>query len=63
VPASSATLEHVLGPGAAAGLVDGVERRAPEMLAVGRGLFERWLDRVVAAVPDRPRLERTPRPE
>jgi hypothetical protein len=47
VPAYRASLERTLGPGNAAALVAGVTARAPEMLAAGRLLFERWLDRVV----------------
>jgi GMP synthase-like glutamine amidotransferase len=47
VPAYRASLERTLGPGSAAALVSGVTERAPEMLAAGRFLFERWLDRVV----------------
>jgi GMP synthase-like glutamine amidotransferase len=48
VPEYAASLEHVLGPGAASRFVTRIEERGPEMLGHGRHLFERWLDRVVA---------------
>jgi GMP synthase (glutamine-hydrolysing) len=49
VPEYAASLEHTLGPGTAPGFMAGIEAGAPEMLAHGRALFERWLDEVVAA--------------
>jgi len=48
VPEYAASLERVLGPGAAQEFVAQVEERSPDMLSVGRTLFERWLDAVVA---------------
>jgi GMP synthase (glutamine-hydrolysing) len=47
VPAYAASLERTLGPGAAADFVRRIDERSTEMLANGRALFERWLDRVV----------------
>jgi GMP synthase-like glutamine amidotransferase len=49
VPEYDASLERVLGRGAAAELIRALDARADEMLALGRRLFERWLDRVVHA--------------
>jgi GMP synthase (glutamine-hydrolysing) len=48
VPEYAASLERVLGPGAAQGFVAQVEERSPDMLSVGRALFERWFDVIVA---------------
>jgi GMP synthase-like glutamine amidotransferase len=47
VPEYAASLEHVLGPGAATDFVAEIEARSGEMLEHGRRLFERWLDAVV----------------
>lgn len=47
VPAYAASLERTLGPGAAADFVRRIDERSGEMLAHGRALFERWLERVV----------------
>jgi GMP synthase-like glutamine amidotransferase len=48
VPEYDASLERVLGRGAAGELVRAVEERSSEMLEHGRGLFERWLDHAIA---------------
>jgi GMP synthase (glutamine-hydrolysing) len=48
VPAYEESLERVLGPGSADSFVAQIDEHADEMLGHGRGLFERWLDRVVA---------------
>ena len=45
-----------MGPSALEGAGDflrGIAVHADEMRAAGRSLFERWLDRVVAAAPTR----------
>ncbi len=47
VPEYAASLERVLGRGAAADLVAQIEARSAEMLDHGRALLERWLDAVV----------------
>jgi GMP synthase (glutamine-hydrolysing) len=47
VPEYAASLERVLGPGAATDLVQRLEKRSAEMTAQARALFERWLDAVV----------------
>jgi GMP synthase-like glutamine amidotransferase len=47
VPEYAASLERVLGPGAAGELVTRIDERSTEMLAHGRALFARWLDAVV----------------
>jgi GMP synthase-like glutamine amidotransferase len=47
VPEYAASLERVLGPGATGDFVAGIGEHSAEMLAHGRGLFERWLDAVV----------------
>jgi hypothetical protein len=49
VPEYAASLERTLGAGAAEGFLTEISQRADGMRADGRGLFERWLDRVVAA--------------
>jgi GMP synthase-like glutamine amidotransferase len=49
VPEYAASLERTLGAGAAAGFLAEIGERADGMRAVGRELFERWLDRAVAA--------------
>jgi GMP synthase-like glutamine amidotransferase len=48
VPEYAASLERTLGGEAAAGFLEEIGSRADAMRAVGRNLFERWLDRVVA---------------
>ena len=50
VPAYAASLEQILGPGAAAPFLTAIEERSAEMRANGRGLFERFLDHVVAPI-------------
>ena len=49
----AASLEQTLGPDKAASFLASIEARADEMLAHGRALFERWLDRVVTPEPAR----------
>jgi GMP synthase-like glutamine amidotransferase len=49
VPEYAASLERTLGADSAQGFLAEIGERADGMRAVGRGLFERWLDRVVAA--------------
>ena len=49
VPAYAEALERVLGPGAAVSLVDELGRRAEELRAYGRAIFERWLERASSA--------------
>ncbi|MEZ5102385.1 MAG: type 1 glutamine amidotransferase [Thermoleophilia bacterium] len=49
VPAYEASLEQVLGPGAMPRLLGEFAGAVDGLLASGRTLFERWLDRVVAA--------------
>jgi GMP synthase-like glutamine amidotransferase len=49
VPEYVASLERTLGAEAAPEFLAAVADRAEEMRAAGRALFERWLDRVVAA--------------
>jgi GMP synthase (glutamine-hydrolysing) len=44
VPAYAEALERMLGPGSLERLTDDLARRAAEMRASGRRLFERWLD-------------------
>jgi GMP synthase-like glutamine amidotransferase len=51
VPAYTRSLEQVLGPGAAENFVAQIEQSSAQMLEHGRGLFERWLDAVVATRP------------
>ena len=48
VPEYVASLERALGAERAPAFLAAIEERAEEMRAVGRGLFARWLDRVVA---------------
>jgi GMP synthase-like glutamine amidotransferase len=48
VPAYGEALERVLGPGALDDLIHRLDEHAVDMLAHGRGLFERWLERVYA---------------
>jgi GMP synthase-like glutamine amidotransferase len=50
VPAYAASLERTLGPGAAGPFLASIEERSAEMRSHGRGLFERFLDTVVAPV-------------
>ena len=47
VPEYATSLERVLGTGATGDFVRRIEERSAEMLAHGRGLFERWLDAIV----------------
>ena len=51
VPEYVASLERTLGPEGAPAFLAAIEERADEMRAVGRPLFERWLDRVVSEAP------------
>lgn len=53
VPEYASSLDRTLGPRAATDFLASVERQADEMLAHGRALFERWLDRVVTPEPAR----------
>ena len=53
VPEYAASLEQTLGPDRAASFLASIEAGAGEMLAHGRALFERWLDRVVSREPAR----------
>jgi len=53
VPEYAASLERMLGSGAAAGFLASIEEGAGEMLTHGRTLFERWLDWVVSPEPGR----------
>jgi GMP synthase (glutamine-hydrolysing) len=48
VPEYMESLERTLGVAQAPAFLASIEARADEMRAVGRALFERWLDRVVA---------------
>jgi GMP synthase-like glutamine amidotransferase len=48
VPQYVSSLERTLGAGAAPVFLTAIEERADEMRTLGRALFERWLDRVVA---------------
>ncbi|MGH3111491.1 MAG: type 1 glutamine amidotransferase [Gaiellaceae bacterium] len=48
VPEYVASLERTLGAEHAPAFLTSIEERADEMRAAGRGLFERWLERVVA---------------
>ena len=48
VPEYVTSLERTLGAEAAPAFLSAIEQRAEEMRTVGRVLFERWLDRVVA---------------
>ena len=48
VPEYVESLNRALGADRATDFLVEVEERAGEMRAIGRGLFERWLDRVVA---------------
>ena len=48
VPEYVASLERTLGPDGAPAFLSEIEERADEMRAAGRGLFERWLDRVAS---------------
>jgi len=57
VPEYDASLRRVLGADGAAGLLRAVDERAPEMLGLGRGLFERFLDQVVVGAMRRETLE------
>ncbi len=45
VPSYAEALERALGPAALAGVLGGLAEKAPELRALGRGMFERWLDR------------------
>ena len=47
VPEYVSSLERTLGSSGASAFLASIEERADEMRAVGRVLFERWLDRVV----------------
>jgi GMP synthase (glutamine-hydrolysing) len=47
VPEYVASLERTLGREEASAFLAAIERHSDEMRAAGRGLFERWLDRVV----------------
>jgi hypothetical protein len=47
VPAYAQSLESTLGPGALERLLAGVEEHADVTLPLARGLFGRWLERVV----------------
>jgi GMP synthase-like glutamine amidotransferase len=49
VPEYVQSLERTLGADAAPAFLAEIEKHADEMRAHGRALFERWLDRVVAA--------------
>jgi GMP synthase (glutamine-hydrolysing) len=49
VPEYAASLERTLGADRAHSFLAAIEENAEEMRAAGRQLFERWLDRVVAA--------------
>jgi GMP synthase (glutamine-hydrolysing) len=51
VPAYEEALERVLGPGALDDLIGALEKRADEVLAHGRRLFECWLEVAVRAHP------------
>lgn len=48
VPEYAASLEQTLGAAVAGDFLREIEKRADEMLTVGRTLFEGWLDHVVA---------------
>jgi len=48
VPEYVSSLERTLGREGAPAFLAAIEERADDMRAAGRGLFERWLDRVVA---------------
>jgi GMP synthase (glutamine-hydrolysing) len=48
VPEYVASLEQTLGRGGGPAFLAAIEARAEEMRDLGRGLFERWLDDVVA---------------
>jgi GMP synthase (glutamine-hydrolysing) len=48
VPEYVLSLERTLGAEAAPAFLSAIEDRADEMRTLGRALFERWLDRVVA---------------
>ncbi len=48
VPEYVSSLERTLGSERAPAFLSAIEERADEMRVLGRGLFERWLDRVVA---------------
>ena len=48
VPEYASSLERTLGADAADGFVAEIARRADDLRAVGRSVFERWLDSVVA---------------
>jgi len=48
VPEYVTSLERTLGREGAPAFLAAIEERADDMRAAGRGLFERWLDRVVA---------------
>lgn len=47
MPAYRESLTAVRGEGALDALIADVDRRAPEMVPLARGLFGRWLERVV----------------
>jgi GMP synthase-like glutamine amidotransferase len=51
VPEYADSLARTLGRDAAVDFIASIGERADEMRAQGRVLFERWLDRVVAATP------------
>ncbi|HJU48912.1 MAG TPA: type 1 glutamine amidotransferase [Gaiellaceae bacterium] len=51
VPAYAASLSRTLGADAADGFLRAIGERADEMRRHGRGLFERWLDRVSVTLP------------
>ena len=48
VPEYVASLERTLGADRAPAFLSAIEEGADEMRSAGRGLFERWLDHVVA---------------
>jgi GMP synthase (glutamine-hydrolysing) len=48
VPAYVESLERTLGADGGSAFLAAIDERADEMRAAGRGLFERWLDRVVS---------------
>ena len=47
VPAYSASLEAIKGPGALTRLIDDVAERADTTVPLARALFGRWLEHVV----------------
>lgn len=51
VPEYVSSLERTLGREGGPAFLAAIERRADDMRAAGRAIFERWLDRVVASPP------------